>query len=75
MHDGISDIVTQEISRLLAMHITHILATPINAHEKFSQQGWDYVCVCYVTAWGGNCPLCPPARYSPDNKEEKEEEE
>ena len=25
-----------------------LLATPINAHEKFSQQGWDYICVCYV---------------------------
>ena len=57
MHDSI---VTQEISRLLATHITHILATPIKAREKFSQQGWDYVCVCYVAAWRGNCRPCPP---------------
>ena len=60
MHDSISDIVMQEISRLLAMHITHILATPINAREKFSQQGWDYICMCYATAWGGQLPPLPP---------------
>ena len=65
MRGDISDIVTQEKSCLLATHITHILATLINASEKFSQQGWDYVCVCYVAAWGGNYPPCSPARYGP----------
>jgi len=66
MNDAISDIVSQKISRLLA---THILATPINAGEKFSEQGWDYVFLCYVTAWGGQLPFLPPARYGPGHME------
>ena len=61
MRGSISDIVTQEISHLLATHITHILATPINANEKFSQQGWGYVCMCYVAACGAPAPLLDTA--------------